>query len=76
MNERKRGIYYPWIKMNALPKFFQSTQLKEKDFVNTFLDSDQQYHLTYSALRIRPDRKKCLPLLVEKTLDCHDSKPL
>ena len=74
MNERERGIYYPRIRMKSLSRFFQSTQLREEDFVNTFLDPDQQHHLTYSALRIGPDRKMFTFTCTKKILDCHDSK--
>ena len=74
MNERERGIYYPRIRMKSLSRFFQSTQLREEDFVSTFLDPDQQRRLTYSALRIGPDRKMFTFTCTKKILDCHDSK--
>ena len=57
MDEKEREIYCPRTRLKALSRFYQSTQLREEDFVNTFVNPNQEHYMTYSALRIGPDRK-------------------
>ena len=74
MTEKEKKVYYPNIKLKALSKFFQSTLLREEDFLNAFKNPNKETKLTYTALRMGHRRRMYTIKCTRKLLDSHDSK--
>ena len=74
MTEKERKLYYPFIKMKALSKYFQSTLLSEDDFLRAFDQPYKERYITYTTLRMGYERRMYTFKCTRKILDSHDSK--